>query len=466
MNKLDGLISILKSFSPEKLKRGKKYLRRMYGQQKVPLDLFVYISKFYPDFNSKQIDRKLLFAKFFHEFESPMKRGSNEIRKLVQWVEEFMIYDYLNSPEGNTSKNILLRDLLKKNGLPILFSEKKMEIQNNTVDLPESAAKNALLQENFETSYFYSSKNKLTTGNSELLDSLHYLEIMYALKKSKFQCEILNRANILGEEMIQPSMQIPENRLVRLFSGLNSLFSSPSSEKYLTLKDLFFDSKLNEIAKEDSLIIITYLINYLANFSTLAQKERNREIFEIYNFADRNRLLIENDFIAEQKFFNVLAVSCEVNEFVWAKSFVERYQKFLPLQIKESAIRLAKARLFFEEGKFEDSIHQIRNEKTENIAHALQIKLLNIRNYFELQKEDIYSLLLDNYLNSFHVFLVENKKNIHIKTIEYCRQFLSIFRQILIQKKSKEQLLDYLGKHPKMACYTWIEKKLRDYKSI
>jgi hypothetical protein len=64
------------------------------------------------------------------------------------------------------------------------------------------------------------------------------------------------------------------------------------------------------------------------------------------------------------------------------------------------------------------------------------------------------------------VFLVENKKNIHIKTIEYCRQFLSIFRQILIQKKSKEQLMDYLGKHPKMACYIWIEKKLRDYKSI
>lgn len=452
-------VQLLKSLNPKELKEFRSFLKGLHHRQRKTLLLFEYLLKYAPHFHHDKLDKSYLLQKNIFPGLNSSKRISNELHKLFDWLEQFLILKKMQDKSSERIKSTLLRDIYKERQVAGLY-ERKVAALNKTIEtgLRDTWYHYHLLELK-HNQYYYSPTEKIKRGGKEIKEALTNLEAFYQIKKLKYECELLSRKNILGPLHDQVQTQIASKPLHHLYVRLKKLIEERSPEVYTELKEAFLaTSKI--MVQEEQLILLSYLINHAGTLILAGERQGFVEAFELYRHGIDQAIIVENGMISEGKFHNITNIACELGEYSWAKKFVRKYQSYLLEDIRLSASSLAEARIAFGQKKYEQTLQLLLDVQDKNIAYVLQVKLLQVRSYYELGPSYLSSL--SYFIQSFHIFLTRTKK-VNEQMLMGYRNFLNLLKLLSQGSLSQLQLQAEVEQVNTIVCKSWIKQKIRNY---
>lgn len=358
------------------------------------------------------------------------KRTPNEFRKLchelLQKVESYLTIIYLRSDVG--FQQYLLLKFYRKHELFSFYENTKNKIEKQTsllISSSEIQSENLIQESHYETLI----EDKSRASENYILPYSNSLDEYYILQKLKLICHALNEQhfttytslpNYTSSILNIDSKQY--NTLVQIYYNIAELLQDISNEDvYFKLK--IFIQKKHHIHQDDLKTSIQYLINYCVIKINKGASHFLQEIFEMYKYYDET--IIETS-ISPVRFNNIINIAIKIKEYNYAFQYIEKNVKKLPPELQNSTIDFSKAKLFYEEKKYDNVIEILRTAQYDDIIFNLGTKVLLVKTFFE-KKE--FQLLL-SYLESFRIFIMRNKEmNTASKKIH--QDFIKIIHKLM-----------------------------------
>ena len=469
------LITLLKSLSNEEFKTLKRFIKSsFYNTNEQVSDLYRYIGKYYPKWNSRMLSKEIVYRQLFPDDIKPNhKRLSNLMSEFSLTVEEFIIQNELKTNSLQKEK-IRLSAFANRNLTSSL--EKQFEKINQMLENPSVEGLSHFLSKFLVNHklYFDPSTQVFNSQGNGLKKSMENLELFYQLAKLQISYEMKTRERLLGEQYeiigLENVLESTSKRLknsppiLKIYFHLIELHLYEIDDEYFKAKDIFLSNFYN-IERTDSLNILLFLLNYSikkGNNSPLFVKEA----FELYKMGLENHILITNKKLSEATFTNIVVHSLKLREFDWAVSFIEEYESCLEPEIREQIKILGLASVFFFKKEYSAVRIKIINHTFPKPIYKIRAKSLLLRAVYEELSDD--KTLFDLFIaqsNAFEKFLRRSKKltekNKYLKFVQLLRMISRIKmknNQPIEKSKIKEKALAYGN----FANKSWVWEKIND----
>jgi hypothetical protein len=188
--------------------------------------------------------------------------------------------------------------------------------------------------------------------------------------------------------------------------------------------------------------------------------------FEVHKLLLKENLFRpekENDFpIIAYK--TLIYNALEVNEFAWAKKFIEEYHKQLAPACRTSMKHYGHAYLYFYKKEFNKALEECSKVRFENIIINYDIKLLTLKIYYETGSFETAI----SYIDSFKHFFSSNKF-ISETYKEYFKNFVHFVNKLIKAKidnkeYDKDAIIIELNKTKMVKNRAWILEKANELK--
>lgn len=230
--------------------------------------------------------------------------------------------------------------------------------------------------------------------------------------------------------------------------SFNQLFSFIKNEKDFLAKPILND-----------------LIMYLNNFCAVKIRGKNDEYFnksfEINEFSDSENLFISKNQMDEANFDNYIEVACTVKKFDKALNFLQNRKQYLDISIRNSRVKLNKAKILFEQKKFAEAFELVEKSKGAENPVKIRESLLYLRSAYYLDK-----IMDDVILNKVKAIdsSLRKSKIVSQQVKKSCLNFLKIFKELVKEEKRKTDLEKSMNEFKHVVCRKWLENELKTYK--
>lgn len=430
------LIRVLKTLNKKELRKYKSYIVSPYVNKNAKLiALLDYISTFYPSFDSQDFTEKHAFEALFPN--TPFKNGSitKLSSKLFKLLTDYFTVEHALQSSFNLDFNLLLQ--YWKRDLTTDFdrlSEKISRSNDTKTKLKTSDFHNKFLIEK-EINRVVSSRKDKGVGDAHFTNASRALDIYYLYTKLIYTCQEINRGNVIKGldidsfnidivEMI-PKTPYKNEPIIDIWYAAYLLLSK--EDKILNYNNL--KTKIYQNPNIPDASQLRMLFTFLENNTLKVFKSRDelyKELFELYNFQIKRNVLLNDEVFIPGILKNYMTVSLNLKKTKEARLFLETIEKRM-LKIYPSSFLFCQAMLFFNEEKYEETLDALNQVHFNNIMMKLSERTLRLKVYHHL---DYVELLYDN-LNSFRVFLTNNKDIISDRLLEANRRFSSHLYKLL-----------------------------------
>jgi len=456
------LVRLLSTLDKKEVKGFEKYLSGLYNKHKTAIDLFQHLKKYHPKFEHRWIKKEHIARKVLNDV--TIKRVSNEASQLYEWLEEFLIWEKLNSPEYTIMRKQMLAEVYSEKGN--WKQEESILKETNDYLLAHSKGQREYHQLNIlNQRYYYNQYQYHYKSNSEyLLSAETNLKIYYYLTLLQYTCELLFRNNILGEKVSIPVFEIEESLkeipLIQLHLFTVSAVESQSLKDYEDAYKLLFDS-LNEIAEEDAKRCFNYLVNIVAQLMRNDPTGYTPVLFELYKEGNKNKLLISKNRIAAIRFHNIISLANALKEFEWGHLFIKQNASFLEKGEREDIVALSKATLFLGEERHDAAIKILIQKKSYNsIGNNLKSRAIYL---CCLLGDETDIGVIDREIGAFNQYLNRNQK-LEKTMIEGMKNMLSIIKYLHNGQVSKNFLIQQLQDMTPIYMKSWLLSMTKSYR--
>lgn len=400
------LIRVLSILSNEELKQLEWFVKSVfYNENENVIQLFLYLRKLSPTWNSDKLDRNKVWKKAFPNMPFNEVYCRKIMSNLVLIIEKFITNELFPSPQSNISRlcNFYLSRYLTKEAESCMKEweeeQKKSVIQNANFYLNK--------MELLRTKTLIPMPLMPIKGTSLIADLIEASDIHYIISQLQWQTLMRNNTNIY---IFQHDS-----------SGINIILSRIESEpKWLAIPAIYiyyhlykmvempeeshFYDKLNEASQQHFAVLssqewanIAFILQNYCIRKILGGEELFREklhLLYIYNL--KTGLIFSYNQLKPDTFKNIVrnALSCEQNQ--WAINFIQDYKERLPYEERENLVAYCSALISFEEKKFSEALTFLNEViKTPDILQELQFKTLKIKCLYELQDADSMNAGLD-----------------------------------------------------------------------
>lgn len=430
------LIRVLKTLNKKELRKYKAYVESPYVNKNINLiSLLDYISKFHPHFDSEDFTEENAFGYLFPD--TPFKNGS--ITKISSKLFKFLT-DYFTVVSALQSSFDLDFNLLLqywRRNLTTDFdrlSEKISRNYSSKTKLKTNDFHNKFLVEK-EINRAVSSRKDKGVGDAHFNDASKALDIYYLYTKLIYTCQEINRGNVIKGlsidhfniaivEMI-PTTPYKNEPIIDIWYSAYLLLSK--DDKLLNYNNLKEKLYTNPDIPDSSQLRM--LFTYLENNTLKIFKSRDelyRELFELYNFQIKRNILLNDEVYIPGILKNYMTVSLNLNKIKEANLFLESIKEQV-IKTYPSSFLFSQAMLLFREEKYDETLDALNQINFNNIIMKLNERTLRLKVYHHLN----YSDLLYDSLNSFRVFLTNNKDIISDRILESNRRFGNHLYKIL-----------------------------------
>lgn len=473
----DKIISILKTFDNSDIKRFKKFLNSPFFS--TGRDLTKYydcIIKLHPDF---EVSKEKLLKKYFGKLNDDDGRQSKILRALnsdlAKALDEYII---ASSVRGKNfySKYLLIQGYSSR-GLYELGETKTEEIFSEEENISASYIKKMqlILLKSFSINFkSIAHKNNEIYGEIEsqseillsflfsffldMLNSLNVNSIIYNIQNKTEQLSLL--LNNINLEVFLANLRpdYPNYKKIKLEIVLiSSILNNKNFDNmYTKLNELYFDI-FDSLDAATKMHYFTYVLNY---YSANTGKETIPKKFEFIKFALEKGLFSTGGL----KYFHpstykvFMLAGLYAGELKWTENFINEYLEKMNPEVKENMRLYSFAFLNHYKKDYLKSIEFISAFKFENEVFTYDMKVMLLKNYYELAKNSGEYLESLNYsLDAFAHYIKDNKKvSESYKTIG--RKFIAGMKLLI-----KAEFLS-LTKEEKSDLHFEIEKFLDDTK--
>ncbi len=449
------LLEILKTFNKEELKRFEDFLRSpYYNKNSNVIKLFNVIKKYFPDLESKNLNRESVWKELFLEKSFNYGVMKNLIYELQKLSEKFL---HIQNYEDNKFEQELnlLRKLNNRN-LFQLFEKNlktlKSAINNSPIDPDHFYYK--FLTEAAEQSYLslhYKTKDvnfcKYEIMNESLL-AFFYSNFFEKNYNSFHDSMLYNKSyDKRTLDIVLKSFEnnpVSNNEFVLMhYYALKTVVNASDDDSYLKLKKLFnkLFTKLNTDKKFNFSMA---LINF-CNLRIMKGKTGYvEEMFDTYKMMVEHGFYNtgKDEYISPPMYANIVSMAGNLKQFDWADKFIFDFKDRLHPSSGEQYYLLANVILNLKKKNYEDALQFLTKFKSRNEIEKITLKRFQIMIYYESGFFDELFSLIDTskHFISNDSKVTDTAKNIFGNFLYFVQKFAELKSGIQDGKRNEISL--------------------------
>jgi len=462
-------IQLLQRLSAKEVSEFSLYLKAQRARSLLLRQTFDYLRKLYPDFSSsKHLDIQYAISKLLPP-DAPRKRMLNILAELHHLLKNFLVWQKVQNQQF-VYDFALLEQYRERQMDKAFFQFSDQLIKKYEGRKQDSIWSYLQLMMLYRSKFFHPNSPKLNPDDPLPQKSLALLNQFYQGARIRLATELLNREKILSSPSTSYSEKRPEidlppdsSPLIQLYLQVYQLEKEQNETVFFDLKKRFFDLVPNqELSLDDQYFIFLHLINFASTQIKLGKQNFLQEAFSIYQLGLQYPILEQGQYFTPTNFSNIVNLACRLQQFDWARYFIQSYQRHLPVEVRESAARISFAMIHFEEGDFEQTLKALQDITYADAFYDLRARALRLRCFVELEES---TPLILHYCRSFEQFIRRNKK-IKGNNAEATANFIHLIRELARQKSSRIQLEIMLATKQPLFFKSWLSEKIQHYKRI
>jgi hypothetical protein len=306
------------------------------------------------------------------------------------------------------------------------------------------------LQEITNNFHFYAISEILRLGISLLSQKL--------LAKKEYDQPLLTAALTVAEQHLDVPAIATQYYAFQTFSSSNQTTVVKSTEvvsdSSLNAPDtegVFFQRLKKEITINQKLFpetelrdLILVAINYCIRRQNRGELEYVREALDLFQLGLNEGVLFESGVLSPYTYKNVLMLALKINDYDWAKQFLNDYKKFLPEKESENLYKYNYAIYSFRKKDYTKAIQLLQEVNLKEVLFNLDARRMLARIYYDLKEFSA----LDSYIESSKIYL-HRQNDIGYHKESYTNYFRTIekflksdLRSTTVKDKLRQEITD------------------------
>ncbi len=362
------------------------------------------------------LSKKLVYKKLFDGGDYRELKLNNIISDLFKLLQDFLAFqEYLSDPL--IKQNLLAKSLIKRehyHGFNAITRRYQQLLENSLYSNYSSFHQQYKFHEIMDQFSLSGDKRSMSKGLQSQNDSL---DLYYFANKLRIACDMQSR-NMVINAGYQPHF-LPE-LLERYKKEKQQYENIPAIQLYFLTLEMLTEQeevhyfKLRKYLEEKSHIfppnelntVYSYALNYCVRKINSGRSSFYEEIFTLYKALLERDLLINNGFLSQWDYTNIITSAIRLQEFDWTDRFIHEYKTHLIPEEQFNVYTYNLTALYFAKKDYDktlDLLHEV--EFTDPFYHAAA-KIIQLKIYFEIgETEALFSLA-----EAFRQFLKRNKQ--------------------------------------------------------
>ncbi len=449
-------------------------LSKYHNSNKKVAIFFKAIWKYYPDFSHKSFTAEKIYMKVYPGEDFSLDKFRRLKGDLQNGILHFLAVEELENEE-------YLREKLTRKGLGRIGYYDAFQVAGETeISAIERRGEIMDLQDilnlhkvNHDLFFHPETDQEGEAAENYVTAGMYYLDCFYALAKTIYGLQLLNRGKVIGKKYKIPLLNqaiklgkqniLEDNVYFNLYERAVSLLKSEKEDAFEDLKSYLF-KHARELSDEGKIMAAAVLCNFAVvkrnNGNTLYQ----RKLFDLYLFRDEEDIFLHKGSITARLFVNVVITAAICGKFKWATSFMERYLEFVREDIREDALGLSKAFCRFYEKNYGEVLTLLADIQGRNFKTVIRVRSLRVRTYYELSSRDSsYYEMAVNEVKKMRVYLRNNAEKITEEQAQDYANFCKICSMIFNRKPNREAKLKInrmLERLKPLKFKIWLQEKV------
>ncbi len=467
------IIKMLTMLDEAEFKKLGKFINSSYfNSNSRVIKLYEILSDYFPGFNAPELSRENLHRKIY----GPGKYVDGTMKYLISETES-LIERFIGIEKTNPFMlDITFLEELTEHRQYNLFEKKYRAVRKRLIKGKDNDNLYGFLLKDAYSANIDRQKTYLTkkdTFKKELMEPGNELMKFFLKKMLTEIISLLNRSHTFDQKIEIPFI----NEVNFIIDNNIQLLNDPEIKiNYMTLKmllesdrDSFFQIKemLTRDHKSLSKSYIKEAINNLQIFcfeKTIEGEDFSKEEFEIAKLRFSLNIYNETEKMNVDVFFKFVSLSMSLEEFDWAKSFIDKYAKSLDEKFQNNAIHYSYARIYYQNRDHDAALSELAAIKNYSFIHYKPaVKILQLMIYYDLKLVSEAEYVA----NSFIQFL-RNDKLISRETKKAYLDFIKIYLKLLktefLGKRSKIEELKFKIYNQKklLVARKWFYSKIEE----
>ena len=240
-----------------------------------------------------------------------------------------------------------------------------------------------------------------------------------------------------------------------------SITNNNDLQYYKKAKEIFFKYK-SDISRFEMNFFYADLLNILGSGLDWENDFKRKELFEITASCveDKAYKVSDEDFMHPAFYRNAIMYSTSFRKFDWADDFIDNHTSELQHEYRDNMKYYSKAVVTFGKGEFEKSLEHISKVKYDLARLKVDVKILMLKIYYELNLEDPALSLIDTFKH-----YASDSKEIADETRSSIKNFVRCYGKLLKLKINPdayetESLINEIKKEKYLFHREWLIEKL------
>ena len=414
------LLKLLSNFSQDEIAQLSKFVRSpFYNTNPTQVRFFDLLKSAYPTFDQPKLKKERVFKKLYPDKAFNYAVFGNLVSSMYQMAEKCLLALYMEKKKPKQVEMMTEMYANRSGGYDLFL--KKLEIQNKELDShPHRTA--SWYWEKFKLQQLYfnhigTAANKLKQAEFE--ESMRCLDHAYVLGKLLLGCEMKARERPYNEKyeitlLTEIKSNINELKIndpiLDVYILMLSLLEKEEESIYFKLKKVF-NENIKLISKLQRKNILQSLINFSIQKGNSGSGIFLNENLELYKLGLENKLFLSNGILNDLRYISIAIVANKNKEHEWCHWFLEEYEKYLDVTVKNDAKTMGMGLLLFDRHESGKAIELMNQVEFKNIFYQNQARVLLLKSYFEefVKSENYYELIIYSAI-SFERSLKRNEK--------------------------------------------------------
>jgi hypothetical protein len=411
--KTNKLIHLSENLSRKEMTRFREFaLSPYFNKHEAVQALVVYLSGIYPDFNDRNCHREVIFKEIFPGQEHDQSRLAVIFTYTFRLLEQFLIQERFE--EQIPLHNILL---LKELRLRKHYVHYEKALHKAEAELEQSAGRDS---EYFNLQYQLATEAEqynIQIGRGRKDVSLQRrqknLDNFYLAEKLKDACEMRVRAKIMKVDYVPKLLgsilrEIEENLeeyaktpAVFMYFRIYLMLTDPDSRFFFEALEIL-RQKERFFGKAELVEIYNYFQNYCIERINKGEELFLGEIFKLYQSQLEQDLMIEDGYLSEWHYKNIVTTGIRLREMEWVERFIERYREKLRPEVMSNAYRFNLASFHYAARRYDKVLDLLTRVEYSDLRYNLGAKALLLRTYYDLGEYDALHSLTESLKQYLH----------------------------------------------------------------
>lgn len=308
-----------------------------------------------------------------------------------------------------------------------------------------------------------------------LESSIKYLDIYYWSARLKYSCELLNRQNILNQDVPQELLspldlwleQIPsfylEVPLLRAYHLIFYALKEPENEgRYEDMID-WLQFHTDQISSKEVSDMYAYAQNCCIRRINQGASGYLERLFDLFEQLVSKHLLLDDGIMDHRKLKNMVTVGIRLKAFDWVDELLHDYREHLLPRYQEDAYRFNLASLRYAQGQHSEALAELQQVEFQDIFYSLSAKSLLLKLYYESDEDAALEFLLE----TFRLYLQRNRsigsfqRKVHLNLLRFTKKLYRLREQQGILSKDvfhhrQKALKEVIATKTEIANRSWL----------